>query len=80
MTTDLASRHTDVHGRYIVSEPLDVRVARYEAIRGLRDSGLTLDDIGASFDPPLSKQRVAAILRAGRPRNPGRPSVRHEES
>jgi hypothetical protein len=67
------SRHTDRYGRYIVSETLAARRERYELIRGLRDSGMTLEDIGAQFDPPFTKQRVYSILRAGSPRNPGRP-------
>jgi hypothetical protein len=71
--TTLVSRHTDPHGRYIISETLDARRERYERICSLRDSGFTLEEVGAYFDPPLSKQRVATILARGEPRDPGRP-------
>lgn len=32
-------------------------------IRNMRDSGMTLDAIGKSFDPPVSRQAVHNILR-----------------
>jgi hypothetical protein len=51
---------------------LDERRARYERIVAMRDQNMTLEAIGASFDPPLSKQRVLQIL-AKAPRRVGRP-------
>lgn len=59
----------------LATEPLEDRIERFARITEARDRGDTLEVIGASFDPPLSKQRVAAILRAGPPRSQygGRP-------
>lgn len=59
----------------LITTPLSERVDRYHRIVEARDSGMTLEDIGASFEPPLTKQRVSAILRAGPPRSQtgGRP-------
>jgi hypothetical protein len=49
------------------------RVERYRRIKEMRHRTppMTLADIGASFDPPLSKERVRQIL-ATPPRRPGR--------
>lgn len=65
------------------SDPLTVRIARYERIIAMRGPNpeaplMSLDDIGATFVPPLSRQRVLQIIedgvpkRSGRPRNPAR--------
>jgi hypothetical protein len=58
-----------------VTTPLAERQARYELILAARESGMTLEAIGGLFDPPLTKQRIQSILRAGSPRSQsgGRP-------
>lgn len=59
--------------------PLNERLARYERILAMRsmDPPMTYEAIGATFDPPLGKERVRQILanpprRIGRPSGPGR--------
>jgi hypothetical protein len=53
-------------------DTLEVRRARYERIVAMRSNGTTLKAIGASLDPPLTKERVRQI--AGRePKRTGRP-------
>ena len=54
--------------------PLADRLARYEAILEMRERGMSDRDIGRTFDPPLTKQRVSMIRKGGPPRDPGRPS------
>ena len=58
---------------------LDERRARYERIVAMRDNGMTLDAIGASFEPPLTKQRVKQILQK-EPRRVGRPHSPHRKT
>ena len=57
--------------------PLEERVARYErimAMRGPEDHPrMSYEEIGAAFDPPLTRERVRQII-AKPPRRPGRPS------
>lgn len=60
-------------------QPLDERIARYERIMAMRgkdpaNPDMSLEDIGAAFDPPLSRERVRQIIEQGMPRRVGRPS------
>lgn len=50
-------------------------IERYDRIVALReqDPPLSYEAIGALFDPPLSRQRVAEIVSLGRPKAIGRP-------
>ena len=57
-------------------ETLEVRRARYERIVAMRSNGMTLEAIGASFDPPLTKERVRQIARR-EPQRTGRPHAAH---
>jgi DNA-directed RNA polymerase sigma subunit (sigma70/sigma32) len=67
----------------MTDETLAERTARYERVHALRATAnpvtgkrWTMEDIGATFDPPLTKQRVKQILdnppplAVGRPRKP----------
>lgn len=49
------------------------RIARYERLVQLRDEGKSEEEAGAALNPPLTKQRVSMILKAGPPRAIGRP-------
>jgi hypothetical protein len=65
--------------------PLEERIARYERIIAMRGPDpekpkMSYEDIGAQFDPPLSRERVRQIIekppaRPGRPSAPGRTDV-----
>jgi hypothetical protein len=60
-----------------MSDPtLEDRVVRYERIMAMRSEvpPLSYAKIGATFDPPLSKERVRQIVKAGKPRRAGRPA------
>jgi hypothetical protein len=55
------------------------RAARFA---GLRDQGMTLEEIGAAESPPISRQRVSEILAPGAKRPPPtrRPGVPSDDS
>lgn len=58
--------------------PLDDRLARYERIIAMRGDDpehpkMSYEEIGASFTPPLTRERVRQII-AKPPRRPGRPT------
>src|SRR6188768_1788122 len=65
--------------------PLEERLARYERIMAMRGEDpanpkMSYEDIGAAFDPPLSRERVRQIIdkppkRPGRPHAPGRRDI-----
>jgi hypothetical protein len=57
----------------VVTTSHEERIARFERIRASRDDGKSLTEIGELFDPPLTKQRVASILRSGPPKPIGPP-------
>lgn len=61
------------------NDTLEERRARYERIVAMRGNGMTLEAIGASFDPPLTKQRVRQILEREPQRN-GRPHADHRRA
>lgn len=60
-----------------VEGDLQALQARWDRVRSLRATSgpngrpLTLEAIGASFDPPMTRQRVHQMLTGDRPESPG---------
>lgn len=44
--------------------PVNINVKRWREAAKLRRSGLTLAEVGEAMDPPVSRQRVHAMLRS----------------
>ena len=59
---------------------LEDAIDRYRRLLAAREEGRSYEEIGAREAPPLTKQRVASILRHGEPvRRGGRPKSGSKE-